>query len=129
MIEFNKTYKVRAKEKKSIIVTETYLHDDERSLWIETVYRNGEFLITPRNEDDVSNLEKSLNGMTVDFDDDFTDWEFVHVYDECSKETGGDDEIFESGSVEDEEQWAIANDFKYSSTFYIIVGGLELIGE
>ena len=88
-IEIGKEYMVAAKFKKCLVEKELWVNAEDTSklISVETLWRNGSFIIRPQNEDEVEFLTQS-SAEDVSNEDvleitTFEDWEFDSTFDEC----------------------------------------------
>ena len=129
MIVPDKTYKIEAANKKCVRISECYEHDNGDEIWLERVYRNGAFFITPQDWDECDTLQAALEGEDIQIDE-FSEWEFDSVYDVCSEDSMGDtekmDEALDTDDWDDEEEWLENNDFNHTKTYYEIQDGIIL---
>ncbi len=132
MIVPDKTYKIAAANKKCLRVSEDYQHENGDEIWLEQVYRNGAFFITPQDWDECDTLQAALEGEDIQIDE-FSEWEFDSMYDICSEDTMGDTEKLDEAmdalewiGYNDIEEWLCEKDFKHIKTYYEIQDGIIL---
>ena len=89
-IEIGKQYSVSAYWKKSLFEQELWVNGD-KTIIVETVWRNGTFIVTPANQDEVDILQENMgdhseaNDSLIDISI-FEEVEFDSTFDGCSEE-------------------------------------------
>ena len=58
MIEVGKKYLIKTKIKKSVTQIEFFENSSGKTIFYDTVYRSGEFMVMPGDEDEVKYLQK-----------------------------------------------------------------------
>ena len=129
MIVPDKTYKIEAANKKCVRLSDCYEHDNGDEVWLQKIYRNGAFIITPQDWDECDAIQAALDGDVISLDE-FSEWEFDSLYDLCSEDSIGDtekmDEALDTDDWDDEEEWLENNDFNNTKSFYEIQDGIIL---
>ena len=117
--EIGKSYVIGNKYKKSVEEFQ-YLRKDDCNFVIETLWRSGEWLITPQDEDECNILQSSYD-LEEDMEVCFQEMEFLYT----------DDGIYEEfkfyGSLEDdeEEQERIKEGFYEEGFFFLETDGFQ----
>jgi len=85
MIEIGKQYRVEPTYKKSVVEREIFENEDKtKYVCLQELWRWGEYLITPQNEDEVEMLMTGIEedeGICVT---DFEEWELDNTWDGCA---------------------------------------------
>jgi len=107
-IELGKSYEVSAYHKKSLTEIEMFDNPElKKKLNTEVLWRNGTFLVTPTNEEEVEALQSALgeDGDVWDFED-YEDIELYDTFDGCAE-----DFVFYGSYFSDEEQEALEEEY------------------
>jgi len=130
MIEVGKQYIFHAKNKKSVEETEHFIHSDTgETVSVTTLWRNGEFSVTPENEDEVDQLIYFLNNETgFCINEDFSEYEIMGCFDGCSLDFSSEEltEQFENQDDLSYFEWLEENGYLHEDTETWIYGGIEL---
>ena len=139
-IEIGKTYEISCVNKKSVYELEywadAYGEDVKKRIKTETMWRNGEWLITPTNEDEVEMLTDAMTQGDSDWFEPqaFEENEFLECWDGCSfdveiLEFDGDDDERSSliENIEDEGTgWFMDNDWDTYDCEYLFYGPIRV---
>lgn len=134
-IEIGKEYLVEHAIKKSVTEVETYEKEYD-TLQITTLWRGGEFVVTPQTEEEVDLLEQfrdGVEGETLCMND-FEEMEMSGTFDGCSEDFSGDvpenfDEELEKAWDEDDlsrHEYLEENGWDHTDTEYFIYGQIEV---
>ena len=134
-IEIGKEYLVEHAIKKSVTEVETYEKEYD-TLQITTLWRGGEFVVTPQTDEEVDLLEQfrdGVEGETLCMND-FEEMEMSGTFDGCSEDFSGDvpenfDEELEKAWDEDDlsrHEYLEENGWDQTDTEYFIYGQIEV---
>jgi hypothetical protein len=134
-IEIGKEYLVEHAIKKSVTEVETYEKEYD-TLQITTLWRGGEFVVTPQTDEEVDLLEQfqdGVEGETLCMND-FEEMEMSGTFDGCSEDFSGDvpenfDEELEKAWDEDDlsrHEYLEENGWDHTDTEYFIYGQIEV---
>ena len=134
-IEIGKEYLVEHAIKKSVTEVETYEKEYD-TLQITTLWRGGEFVVTPQTEEEVDLLEQfqdGVEGETLCMND-FEEMEMSGTFDGCSEDFSGDvpenfDEELDKAWDEDDlsrHEYLEENGWDHTDTEYFIYGQIEV---
>lgn len=135
VIKENHTYKVEPKMKKSVYEAETWKAENKRWVTVTECWRWGSFYITPRDEDEVANLQACVDTEEMICVSDFQEWEMEECWDGCSTdlEFYGEDwkddaekEAFEEGYFEESWDHMEKEGFDSHDTEFEIYNGVEI---
>ena len=134
MIEIDKSYIIEARFKKRVTEVEFYENADNTILY-DTLWRNGEFRVTPATEGECNYIQKF-----IDLDEDsfeefdlntFYEMEMEGTFDGCSTDFRGDiteelqDEIYDS-DLSVHEYLTEELDYEHTDTEYYINGPIDV---
>lgn len=134
-IEIGKEYLVEHAIKKSVTEVETYEKEYD-TLQITTLWRGGEFVVTPQTDEEVDLLEQfqdGVEGETLCMND-FEEMEMSGTFDGCSEDFSGDvpenfDEELEKAWDDDDlsrHEYLEENGWDHTDTEYFIYGQIEV---
>ena len=134
-IEIGKEYLVEHAIKKSVTEVETYEKEYD-TLQITTLWRGGEFVVTPQTDEEVDLLEQfqdGVEGETLCMND-FEEMEMSGTFDGCSEDFSGDvpenfDEELDKAWDEDDlsrHEYLEENGWDHTDTEYFIYGQIEV---
>lgn len=134
-IQIGKEYIVENAIKKSVTEVETYEKGYD-TLHVETLWRGGEFSVTPQDEEEVEILrafEDGVEGQTLCLSD-FQEMEMCGTFDGCSEDFTGDvpenfEELLEDAWAQDElsrHEYLEENGWDQTDTEYFIYGQIEI---
>ena len=123
-IEIGKTYEISCANKKSVYELEYWTDESGNRIKTETMWRNGEWLIKPTNEDEVESLTDAMNQEDTDWIEPqvFEEQEFQECWDGCSF----DSEILEWTGT-DEEKEVLEETLYEEGTSYFFDNGYDSI--
>ena len=135
VIEIGKEYIVENAIKKSVIEVETYEKGYD-TLLVETLWRGGEFVVTPQDEEEAQLLrdfEDGVDGQTLNMSS-FQEMEMSGTFDGCSEDYTGDvpenfDELLEEAWDKDDmcrHEYLEENGWDQTNTEYYIYGQIEI---
>ena len=105
------TYTISAQWKKCLTEVEQYAHKDGRMLNVETLWRNGTFKVTVKNEEEIEYLQRSLGKGGEEWDaDDYEDVELDSTFDGIAE-----DFVFFGSHFKEDEQEALEEHFEKES--------------
>lgn len=117
-IEIGKTYEISCMNKKSVYELEYWTDNDndKNRVKTETMWRNGEWLITPQDEDEVEMLTDAMNQEDTDWFEPqaFQENEFLECWDGCSF----DMEILEFDGDEDAREQLEENVYEEGTGYF-----------
>ena len=117
-IEIGKPYAVSAYRKKSLIEIEMYYHEDGRGLNTEIGWRNGTFIVTPQNQEEVDDLKscifvEGVHSWEDDNEPDIWDYEsFEEIEMDSTWDGCWEEFIFYGKHFTEEEQEALEEEFE-----------------
>lgn len=131
-IEIGKTYRIWAATKKSVLDIEYWSDGDDRTLQVETLWRNGEYYVTPTDEDEVEMMVDAIENGEEFWVTSMSDYEMDNTFDGIST-----DVYFNQGNYTDEEKAEIEEnvfdleEFGYFPTDgeTVIYNGIEAVEE
>jgi hypothetical protein len=98
-IEIGKEYMISPKYKKSFVQNEVYENNNGDKVIIESVFRNGQYIVKVNSKAEKKLLEEYMNEVESDMGpDEFEENEFVSCHDECWR-----DIYIHSSNVEQDE--------------------------
>ena len=134
-IEIGKEYLVEHAIKKSVTEVETYEKEYD-TLQITTLWRGGEFVVTPQTEEEEDLLEQFQDGVEGESlcMNDFEEMEMSGTFDGCSEDFSGDvpenfDEELEKAWDDDDlsrHEYLEENGWDHTDTEYFIYGQIEV---
>lgn len=134
MIPLDEQVLICAKHKKSLVEREIYEKDGDE-LFVDTLWRNGEFAITCHALSEARLLEDHFkttdHNMELCLNDHFDEWEMHGTFDGCSMDFYGDgSEEIEQAQEEGDDDWYYhtwleENGWEQVDTKYYIYGGVE----
>lgn len=117
-IEIGKTYEISCMNKKSVYELEYWTDNDndKNRVKTETMWRNGEWLITPQDEDEVEMLTAAMTQGDTDWFEPqaFQENEFLECWDGCSF----DMEILEFDGDEDAREQLEENVYEEGTGYF-----------
>lgn len=101
MIEIGKQYKVEPTFKKSVVEIEIMENEDKsKYVSVQELWRWGEYLVTPQNEEEVEMLMNGVNSDEGVCISDFEEWELDNTWDGCATDL----EFWGKGWTEEEKE-------------------------
>ena len=136
MIEIDKHYVIEARFKKRVSEVEFYEKDDDTILY-DTLWRNGEFRVTPATQGECDYIQKFINLDEDSFDEfdlnTFYDMEMDGTFDGISTDFRGDiteeleDQIYVgTGELSVHEYLTEELDYEHTDTEYYINGPIDV---
>jgi hypothetical protein len=131
-VEIDVPVVICATRKKSVTEVERYEDENGNTILVETLWRNGEFQITPASEYEVNYINENLgdkDGSEFDINT-FIEWEMQGTFDGCSMDFRGDTEKIEEAQEDDDfyyHTWLEENGYEHVDTEYYIYNGIELV--
>ena len=133
-IEIDKSYIIEARFKKRVSEVEFYEKDDDTILY-DTLWRNGEFKVTPATEGECNYIQKFIDLDENSFDEfdlnTFYDMEMYGTFDGISADFRGDmtmdleDEVL-SSELSVHEYLTEELDYEHTDTEYYINGPIDV---
>lgn len=109
MIEIGKQYQVSNRWKKSVEEIEHFVNDKiEGRLFISVLWRGGEYLVTPQNEDECEWLQCYIDDSECSDTlcvTDFEEYELISTWDGCSEDMDFSNQISEAFDEETLDEW------------------------
>lgn len=125
-IEIGKTYEISCMNKKSVYELEYWTDNDndKNRVKTETMWRNGEWLITPQDEDEVEMLTDAMNQEDTDW---FEPQVFeVNEFQECWDGCSFDVELLEFEGTDDEKE-SLVESIEDEGTGYFFDNGFDTV--